>query len=132
MATTVNVVFNRRNKLHKDGKAPVEIVIYINGKRKWIPTGVRIKPECWDEQEARIKNHSLAVEYNRAITKVRTDIERLEINEALAGRTLTWAKVDLLIRKKSADSFLEYYQAIAESRNDITEATRRHHKSTLS
>jgi len=132
MGTTVNVVYNRRDKLDKHGKAPVEIVISINRKRKWIPTGVRIEPEYWNEEESRITNHSLAVEYNRAITKIRTDIERLEITESLAGRTLTWTKVDLLMRKKSADSFLEYYQRTSESRNDITEATKRHHRSTLS
>lgn len=41
--TTYKVVFNRLKKLNKDGKGLVQIECYLNGKRKYLSTGIKIR-----------------------------------------------------------------------------------------
>lgn len=50
----VHIIFNKLNKLDKQGKGAIYVVIYanINGnqKRKFINTGIKIEPVYWEKK----------------------------------------------------------------------------------
>jgi site-specific recombinase XerD len=68
--------FNRRNKLDKDGKASIEVKIYLNGKATNHSTGIRIKPEEWNEEKKRPKDNFL----NRNCETLIQDLKTFEVN----------------------------------------------------
>jgi len=46
--TNYSLRFNRRNKLDKDGKASIEVRIYLKVKATNNSTGISITPEGWN------------------------------------------------------------------------------------
>jgi len=44
-------VFNRKNKLNKNGQALIQLETYLNGKRKYFSTGIYITPDQWDKKK---------------------------------------------------------------------------------
>lgn len=54
MKANFTPVFNRKDKLNKHGKAPIEIRMYQNRKRRFISTGISVTPSQWDEKRLEI------------------------------------------------------------------------------
>jgi site-specific recombinase XerD len=73
---TFSVVFNRQNKLAKNGTGRLDVCACLNYKRKYFPTGLSVKPEIWNDKQKRIK----ATAQNAAfLNKQITDfVQRLE------------------------------------------------------
>lgn len=62
------IVFNRKNKLNKNGVAPITIRCYQSKIQKHISTGVSIEPKFWDEKRQQIKrSHPNAFVLNNRI-----------------------------------------------------------------
>ncbi|WP_040665134.1 Arm DNA-binding domain-containing protein, partial [Nafulsella turpanensis] len=57
MKALYTFVYNRKNKLNKDGEALVQIQVYYQQKRKWISTGIYLKPKEWDERRSEVSYH---------------------------------------------------------------------------
>lgn len=72
---TFRVIFNRTNKLDRNGKAQVLIEAYQNGKRRYFKTGIRLTPNDWDKRKNEVKGNPT---YNRII---RTKIDEFEAFE---------------------------------------------------
>jgi integrase len=51
------LIFNRHNRLNKDGAAPIVIKAYYKGVNKYISTGIHIVPKQWSDKACRVKNH---------------------------------------------------------------------------
>ena len=49
------VIFNRKKKLNKDGKALIQIECYLNGKRKYLSSGIKIEPIYWNNKNSIVK-----------------------------------------------------------------------------
>lgn len=39
----------RKEKIDKQGKAPIRLIYQISGQRKYYNTGLKLLPECWDD-----------------------------------------------------------------------------------
>lgn len=62
------VEFNRKNRLKKDGTAPVTIRCYQNKVQKHIQTGVSVEPKYWNKNRQEVKkSHSDAFILNKRI-----------------------------------------------------------------
>jgi integrase len=60
--------FNRKNRLKKNGTAPITIRCYQNGIQKHIQIGISVEPNDWNEKRQEVKNsHSDAFILNRRI-----------------------------------------------------------------
>lgn len=46
--TRYSVRFNRKNKLNKQGLAPVQIECLLNRKRRFFDTKIKVSPNDWD------------------------------------------------------------------------------------
>lgn len=78
--TTYKVIFNRIKKLNKDGKGLVQIECYLEGKRKYLSTGIKVKPVYWDKRINRVKkNHENFILLNRLISQQLKNIEDFEM-----------------------------------------------------
>ena len=55
--TNYNLVFNRKGILNAEGKALIQVEVYLNKKKRYFSTKVYVKPNQWDNKRRRIKNH---------------------------------------------------------------------------
>lgn len=46
------LVYNRQNKLNRQGTALVQIEAYLNQRKVYFKTNVYLKPECWSKDGA--------------------------------------------------------------------------------
>lgn len=54
------LVYNRQNKLNRQGTALVQIEAYLNQRKVYFKTNVYLKPECWSREGAKsltIRSH---------------------------------------------------------------------------
>ena len=62
----VRLVHNRKKKLNKKGTAIVQVEITYKNKRKFLSTGVLVKPPHWN---GRVIKHKDAIHLNKQIDK---------------------------------------------------------------
>ena len=73
----IKKVFNRRKKLNKKGEALIQIEIYHKAKRRYISTGIYIKPENWNEKKQIVVKHIYQSLYNARMNKKVLDLNNL-------------------------------------------------------
>jgi len=54
MKAQYRFIYNRKNQLNKEGKALVQIEVYLNAKRKFLSTGVYLAPNEWNENRSEV------------------------------------------------------------------------------
>jgi integrase len=87
--------YNRSNRLRNDGKAPVAIEVYLNGKCAYFKTGLHLTPEEFD----RIKNKGRGFTHRLVIEKM-TELQNFaDTFQAIHGRRLRIEDFALLKRK---------------------------------
>lgn len=127
------VIFNRKKKLNKDGKALIQIECYLNGKRKYLSSGIKIEPIYWNNKNSIVKkNHPQSTELNRIISKRIREIEDLEFK--IFERSGSIALSDIAKSKNSAcksDDFLKFCFDNLESNTTLKISTKTQHRSVL-
>lgn len=87
--------YNRSNRLRNDGKAPVAIEVYLNGKCAYFKTGLHLTPEEFD----RIKNKGRGFTHRLVVEKM-TELQNFaDTFQAIHGRRLRIEDFALLKRK---------------------------------
>jgi site-specific recombinase XerD len=87
---TFSVVFNRQNKLAKNGTGRLDVSACLNYSRKYFPTGLSIAPEIWDNKKKRIKpNAANAMQLNKQITAFVQRLENYVIERQHTGKPVT-------------------------------------------
>lgn len=103
--STFKIVFNRLKKLNKDKKALVQIESYLNGKRKYMSTGIRIEPKYWNEKIKRVKNnHPDYIKLNRLINQQLKNIEDFEFQQLEKNGNFKLEELGSLNRKSQFDT----------------------------
>ncbi len=74
------LVYNRQNRLNRQGKALVQIETYLNGRKAYFSSGIYLYPEEWDARRARVINHPYACQLQG---RLKSCIHRLQGIEAL-------------------------------------------------
>ena len=130
---TYKIVFNRKKKLNKEGKALIQIECYLNGKRKYLSTGIKIDPMYWNKTHRIVrKNHPTSVELNRIISRQIREIENLEFKVFEKNGDITLSDID---KDKNAgskdDDFLKFCFDSLESNTALRKSSRIQHKTIL-
>ncbi|WP_028123634.1 Arm DNA-binding domain-containing protein [Epilithonimonas tenax] len=69
--TLINIRFNRKKKLDKNGLASIQIELRLNGKRKFVDTQIKGKPENWDISKNRFKtSHTNSIKLNQRLNQI--------------------------------------------------------------
>lgn len=73
------LVYNRKKKLNKSGKALIQVEAYRNRKKVYISTGIYVNPKQWDNHHSRIIQHPHSEELNRMLEEFILDFQRFNI-----------------------------------------------------
>lgn len=120
---TARVVYDRRKVASTTHDGSVEIEVSFNGKRKWLPTGVRVRKDQWYNKRGvfvtnRIDSKELNTRIGEALAKVQAEINRLGDSFAF----------DALADKEQNMTFLDFMIDQINSRTDIRPMTVRQHR----
>lgn len=75
-------MYNRKDKLNKDGEALIQIRAYQEGEYRLFSTGVYIAPHYWDNRNNRVKTKAPgALHLNRLIQDLLNDLQAFEHRE---------------------------------------------------
>lgn len=117
------VVFNRKNKLNKDNKAPIEIVIYFNSKRKIISTKLLIEPRYWDDKTSHVKTtHPEGLKYNQLIYNSLDKYKEIELKCIIEKKEF---KLNFIDDVEIIGSFTKFFLNEIKIRKNITETSRK-------
>lgn len=72
------LVYNRQNKLNRQGTALVQIEAYLNQRKVYFKTNVYLKPECWSKDGAQVINHPQSNELNAMLYEKILERQALE------------------------------------------------------
>lgn len=127
-----SLVFNRKGQLLKDGTAQIHICAYRNGKRKYIKTGIRIRPEQWDKKRKRLKsNVPNSMIKNEYLTKSIEEIEQYELDRLVKGESISLDELKKAADKTSRHSLTDFMKNEIIHNNSISKGTKRIYISCL-
>ncbi len=99
-------VYNRKNKLNKDGTALIQIEAYLNRKRKYFSTGIKIKPAEWDKKKNIInKKHPKYIDYNFILQAQLKKLQERELEFLKNGKDITLQDLSV---NENFDFFLQF------------------------
>jgi len=123
--TQYKPIHNRKDKLNKRGEALVQIEVYYQRRRKYISTGIYLKPEQWDGNQ--VVNHENAEKLNKRIWE---NIIALELFE-LEQKDFTLKNINEYLKGEQIDDFYLFYKHEMEANNRNKLPTYQQHNSTL-
>lgn len=108
--------YNRKNRLNKQGEALVQIVAYTprsRRDRRFISTGIYLKPEQWDEKNAIIINHPNSAQLNWKLSDLLAKYNKKVID--IINRKGRCSLLDLELESSSGYmSFIEFFETEIE------------------
>ncbi|QYS88038.1 site-specific integrase [Flavobacterium davisii] len=109
--TKFNTVFNRKNKLNKDGKALIQIECYLNGKHKYFSTNIYIEPKDWNNKTRTIKtDYPNAIKLNKQISETLRDLENFELDRINNGKAFYLNMLDDFFKGEAVKTFTEFME----------------------
>lgn len=124
-------LFNRKNKLNKEGKALIQIECYLNGRRKYISTNIYLEPKFWNEKTQTIKtDYPNAIMLNKSIKDLVIKFEAYELEFITKGKPFTLDYIDDALNTSKPSSFTDFMRNEIEEMN-FKETTKKNHRATL-
>lgn len=110
--TIFRAVFNAKNRLAKDGTAPIHIEVYKPKEiRKYINTGLSIDTSQWNHDERKVIKHTRQIEYNRIISEKIRELEDYEFKLFHQGFEFTLEKLEnFLSNAPETVSFTDFWE----------------------
>lgn len=125
------IVYNRKNRLQKNGTALIQIECYQHGKRFFITTGIYIIPKLWDLKNFKIKtDHPNANKLNKQISDKIASLESAELDYLNKGKTFTLDHLRDFNAGNIALNFSDFMKSEIE-KNNIAEVTKKGHRRTF-
>ncbi|MDO9187584.1 MAG: site-specific integrase [Bacteroidia bacterium] len=132
MKANFTPVFNRKDKLNKHGKAPIEIRMYQNRQRRFISTGVFVTPVEWDKKRLEINSKCSDYELlNYQIRELISKYEKAQVEHSLKGKSFS---INTLENKNEVffnGSFVEFVREEIKSNLTLGAKTKVSHTNTV-
>ena len=105
-------VYNRANRLDKQGKALVQIELLQHGSRIYFSTHIHIAPHQW--HRGVVVAHPMADEYNFVINDYKSRLERMEIDYLKRGIYPSLAMMRSAIKESASPSatFVDFARSV--------------------
>ncbi|MCF6185446.1 MAG: site-specific integrase [Bacteroidales bacterium] len=125
MKATYQLVFNRKNKLNSEGKAPIEIRVTLNRKTAYFSTKIQIKPNEWNNNRLRVNSkHPNNIKINNYLYNKIAEIEEFELSEKEKGKTVIISDIKNFIKnKRNSISFPEWCLKMLEEDSIVNKST---------
>lgn len=129
--TLINIRFNRKNKLDKNGLASIQLELRLNGKRKFVDTQIKVSPEFWDISKNRFKSlHPNSIKLNQRLNQILTDFEEFELSFLNSKKPFFINMFDDVYKKVEFLNFNEFFKKELDNSN-LSLPTKKSHQSTL-
>lgn len=104
------LVYNRQNKLNRQGTALVQIEAYLNQRKVYFKTNVYLKPECWSKDGAQVINHPQSNELNAMLYEKILELQAIELSYWKRGLESNLSTLKEAVKKgiKPVVSFLKF------------------------
>ena len=123
---TYKFIYNRKNKLKKNGTALVQLEIYKKRDRRFISTNVYVEPQYWDQKNSRIyKTHSRADEFNMILHDTLQKIEAILRKGKLLDKDFIIDEVLELINHDDSPLLFDFMTNEIEKDQRITDKTKK-------
>lgn len=132
----IKVVFNRHNRLTKDGIAAVHVDISRSGQgsfRKFLNTGVSVEPSEWDAKNGCVsKKHVNSIHLNKVIRDLVSGIEDYEYILMAQGKFLSEELLESFLANKGKQTakFVDFFKREIDPL--LKRGTTKEHNYTLS
>ena len=90
------LVYNYAGRLNRDGRAPVAVEARQGTRKRYFSTQVLVTPEQW--LQGKVVNHSNAPKLNVYIYHRMQEVEEIELDALLGGRSLTLFQLKTAVR----------------------------------
>lgn len=109
------VVFNRGNRLKKDGSGLIQVELLLHGKRVYFSTHVYVYPD--EFMNGKVVNHPLSDDYNYVIYEIKHSIERVEIDYLKRGISPTLEMMKTAVKENTSPSakFIDFGKSVVEN-----------------
>lgn len=125
----IRVLFDRRHKSSDTTPGNIEIEVALDGRRKWISTGVRVLPVQWSGE---VVNHPDAFSLNKRIEALQRTVNLHVDKLIISDQPFSFDGLsEALERGKHSGSFLDFVESRINERKDIREVTRTSHRSLI-
>ena len=133
MKVKYRLIYNRRKKLHKDGKAFVLIECYLDRKRKYINVGIKIKPDEWNKKKGFINNKNKNyIKLNVLLQKKINELEEFELEYLRKNKIF---RLDYFVyfekNKNNDDNFINFCKIELEKQTHFAKITNKSHKNFI-
>ena len=122
---SISLIFNRRCRIDKNGKAPVEAYCYVDGRKRYIQTGLLLEPKFWDENRKRVKkNYPNHEKQNLLLDRLIRQLEEYSYNVSIEKGSFTWADLESYNPEGSKQDFISFILKEIEADNTVVQGTR--------
>ncbi|MBI9058369.1 MAG: site-specific integrase [Labilibaculum sp.] len=131
MKASYKIVYNRKGKLNKEGKALLQLQVYLRRKQRFFSTGIYLIPKQWDESKRQIKNHPNQIRLNKQIRDLISGLEDFEIKVSEEKKNFSFIHVGNYLSGDVDTEFIEFCKNELEEDKSKKYSTYRAIKSKL-
>lgn len=126
---TTRFVFDRKNTATKKKEALIQVEVLLQGKKKYISTGVKVFKDQWSEK-LHVQNREDSEKLNARIDNTKATIDGYITNLIKKQKAFEWESLGRFISQKIADkeTFISYIERRIAERSDIKASTKKSHK----
>ena len=125
----VRVVFDRKKTATKQKAALVQVEVQMNGRKKYMSTGVKVYKDQWSLAHGGVVNSIEAVELNARVAAVKKQVDGYIAERQTKGEVFDFDLFGEWMRrnegKEKKVSFIDWVEERIETRKDIRETTRK-------
>lgn len=127
------LVFNRKNRLNKQGCALVQVEAKLNQRNIYLSTNLYLRPEFWDKDTSQVVNHPQSVDLNAMLFEYLLHLQGIELALWKRGIQPTLALLRDAVHKKVPVSIsFPTFARSAISHSDKRDSTKENLMSTVS
>jgi len=103
------LVYNVKKKILQNGTALIQIRAYQNPKRRYISTGLYIKPSQWSKRLLKVIDHPNANEYNAELLRQVVELENYVFEWVRRYGSMTLDQLENFFKCRDSQSFTEFW-----------------------
>lgn len=129
---TTRFVFDRKNTATKQTAALIQVEVLLQGKKKYISTGVKVYKDQWNDK-SHVINCNDMIDKNDRIDDAKEFIDSY-IQQLIKDKTpFDWDVFSRYVNNSSpkSETFIDYINRRIEERTDIKASTKKSHRKIL-
>lgn len=129
---TTRFVFDRKNTATKQTAALIQVEVLLQGKKKYISTGVKVYKDQWNDKKL-VFNCNDMFEKNDRINEKKSSIDSYIQDLIRENKPFDWESFSRFINTSSprSETFIDYIARRIDERTNIKASTKKSHKKIL-